>query len=172
MQQCRFQAFTGGGVGRYKMLASAEIEELWSRWQRGETPVQISAQLGCHQWTIGWHVDRSGGLRPRTRQRAARHLTPAEREEISRAVVAKESVQQIARRPTDRRRRSVASWRGTGGGSTIGRARPTPPRGSEGGSQSSVAWWSRPNSARSLSRSCKRLVAAADCRVVTHPVSR
>jgi len=83
---------------RYKMLAAAEIEELWSRWQRGEMPMQISTQLGCHQWTVGWHVARAGGLRPRPRRRADEQLTLAEREEISRAVVAKESCRSIARR--------------------------------------------------------------------------
>ena len=83
---------------RYKRLSTADIEVLWSRWQRGETAVEISAGLGCHKGTISWYVDRAGGFAPRPRRRAARHLTLADREEISRGVATKESVRSMARR--------------------------------------------------------------------------
>jgi IS30 family transposase len=92
-------AFTGGIVARkYKRLSPTDIEVLWSRWQQGETSVQISAVLGCDRETVTWHVDRAGGLRPRARRRAARHLTLAEREEISRGVAAGDGVCAVARR--------------------------------------------------------------------------
>jgi IS30 family transposase len=77
-------------------LGAEAIEVLWSRWRQGRTPAQISAELGCHEWTIGWHVDRTGGFPPRARQRAAQHLTLTEREEISRSLAAGESVRAIA----------------------------------------------------------------------------
>jgi DNA-binding MarR family transcriptional regulator len=97
MQQ--IYAFTGGDVARkYKRLSPTDLDVLWSRWQKGETSVQISADLGCDRETITWHVERAGGLRPRARRRAARHLTLAEREEISRGLVAGDGVRALARR--------------------------------------------------------------------------
>jgi IS30 family transposase len=83
---------------RYKRLSPADLELLWSRWQRGETAVEISDVLGCNKDTVSWHVDRTGGFAPRARRRAARHLTLAEREEISRGVAQGEGVRGMARR--------------------------------------------------------------------------
>lgn len=83
---------------RYKLLSPSDVEVLWSRWQRGETAVQISAVLGCNKGTITWHVSRAGGVPPRARRRAARHLSLAEREEISRGVARGEGVRALARR--------------------------------------------------------------------------
>jgi IS30 family transposase len=83
---------------RYKLLSPQEIAVLWSRWQEGETAVQISADLGCNTGTVTWHVARAGGVRPRRRQRATQHLTVAEREEISRGVAQGERLRAIARR--------------------------------------------------------------------------
>ena len=39
-------------------LSLAEQEVLWSCWRRGETPIEISAVLGCNKSTVSWHVDR------------------------------------------------------------------------------------------------------------------
>ena len=83
---------------RYTRLSQADIEGLWSRWQRGDTAVAISTALGCHRATISWHVGRAGGLAPRPRRRAAQHLTLAEREEISRGLAAGAGVRRLARR--------------------------------------------------------------------------
>ena len=83
---------------QYTMLTPADIEVLWSRWQQGETPVEISAVLGCHRSTVTWHLDRAGGLRPRPRRRAARALSLAEREEISRGLARDECAGAIAAR--------------------------------------------------------------------------
>jgi IS30 family transposase len=81
-----------------KMLTPQDVGALWSRWKRGETAVQIGAALGRTKTTITWHLVRTGGLQPRERRRAARALTFAEREEISRGVAAGEKVRAIARR--------------------------------------------------------------------------
>ena len=83
---------------QFTRLSPQNIEVLWSRWQQGDTAVEISADLGCHNGTVTWHVERAGGLRPRPRHRAARQLTLEEREEISRGVARKEGVRTIARR--------------------------------------------------------------------------
>ncbi len=83
---------------KYKQLSAAELDVLWSRWGQGETAVQISAVLGCHKCTVTWYVSRAGGVRPRERRRAARHLTLEEREEISRGVAQGDGVCAVARR--------------------------------------------------------------------------
>lgn len=83
---------------KYVRLSPDDVDTLWSRWQQGETAVQISAVLGCHKGTVTWYVDRAGGLRPRERRRAGRALSLAEREEISRGLAAAEGVRAIARR--------------------------------------------------------------------------
>lgn len=106
---------------RYTRLSAADIETLWSRWQQGETAVQISAALGCNKDTISWHVDRAGGLRPRTRQRAARHLTLAEREELSRGLAAGERPAALARR-LERPRSTISRELARNGGAADYRA--------------------------------------------------
>src|SRR5688500_5506582 len=83
---------------RYTRLSATDVSLLWSRWQRGETAVEISDVLGCNKDTVSWHVDRAGGLPPRVRRRAARHLTLAEREEISRGLAQDEGVRAVAGR--------------------------------------------------------------------------
>jgi IS30 family transposase len=86
-------------MGRpYRRLLPQDVETLWSRWQAGETAVQISTTLGCDKSTVTWHLDRAGGLRPRPRQRAAQQLTLAEREEISRGVAMGEGPRALGRR--------------------------------------------------------------------------
>jgi IS30 family transposase len=83
---------------RYKRLSALDLEVLWSRWQRGETAVQISAVLGCDKGTVTWQVDRAGGFVPRPRRRAAWTLSLRDREEISRGVAVAETVRSMARR--------------------------------------------------------------------------
>ena len=86
-------------MGRqYKRLAPQDVATLWSRWQAGETAVQISTALGCDKSTITWHIDRAGGLRPRARRRAAQQLSLAEREEISRGLAVGEGPRALGRR--------------------------------------------------------------------------
>ena len=82
----------------YVRLSEAARTELWTRWQQGETAPEISAQLGCHPSTVSWHIARAGGLAPRVRQRAAHHLSLAEREELSRGLAQGDGVRALARR--------------------------------------------------------------------------
>jgi IS30 family transposase len=83
---------------QYTRLLAPELEILWSRWQRGESPVQISEALGCTRSTVTWQLGRTGGFVPRPRRRAERALSLGEREEISRGLAGEESVRSIARR--------------------------------------------------------------------------
>ena len=83
---------------RYRRLSVGQVAELWSRWQRGESLLEISEALGAHKSSVWWIVQRRGGLAPPSRQRAARVLQVNEREEISRGLAQGESRRSMARR--------------------------------------------------------------------------
>lgn len=72
--------------------------EIWDRRQRGETYAVISAAVGASDQAIYTVIKEWGGIPPRPRRRAARTLTEADREEISRGVAAKASFAAIGRR--------------------------------------------------------------------------
>ena len=81
-----------------KYFTAAESAEIWERWKKGEGLKVISRALGG-RWhsSIFAHMRPTGGIEPPRRRRSARALTLAEREEISRGVVAGRSVRSIAR---------------------------------------------------------------------------
>ncbi len=82
----------------YKRLSLLDVERVWGHWSRGKTVLQIGELLGCHSTTVSAVIVRTGGVRPAPRCRAARTLTLADREEISRGLAADESGQAVARR--------------------------------------------------------------------------
>jgi hypothetical protein len=71
---------------------------MWERWRKGES-LQHIAQLfnGNHSSAQGI-LAQTGGIQPAPRRRSRLALTLAEREEISRGLVAGDSIQSIARR--------------------------------------------------------------------------
>jgi IS30 family transposase len=71
--------------------------QMWERWQRGESLRQIASLLfdRYHSSVREILVD-SGGIRPAQRRRSQRALSLAEREEISRGLVAGRSIRSIA----------------------------------------------------------------------------
>ena len=69
--------------------------EMWDRWQRGESLNSIGRHFGCGHSSIQHVFARTGGIRPASRQRSRIALTLAEREEISRGVVAGHSLRRI-----------------------------------------------------------------------------
>jgi IS30 family transposase len=71
---------------------------MWDRWQRGDSLHQIARLFERHHSSVRGIFERSGGIRPRTRHRSSRSLTLAEREEISRGLVAGRSLRSIALR--------------------------------------------------------------------------
>jgi IS30 family transposase len=69
---------------------------MWDRWQKGESLNAIARHFDRHHSAIQGVLIRTGGIRPPERRRSRRALTFAEREEISRGVVAGQSVRSIA----------------------------------------------------------------------------
>ena len=70
---------------------------MWDRWQKGESLHAIASLFDRHHSSIRGVLQRSGGIRPPTRLRSRLALTLAEREEISRGLVADHSIRTIAK---------------------------------------------------------------------------
>ena len=69
---------------------------MWERWQKGESLQQIAQLFDRNHSSIQGILAVTGGIRPAPRRRSRLALTLAEREEISRAVVAGHSMRSIA----------------------------------------------------------------------------
>jgi IS30 family transposase len=69
---------------------------MWERWQKGESLQQIAQLFDRNHSSIQPILAVTGGIRPAPRCRSRLALTLAEREEISRAVVAGHSIRSIA----------------------------------------------------------------------------
>jgi IS30 family transposase len=69
---------------------------MWDRWQKGDSLQQIAQLFDRNHPSIERILAESGGIRPAQRRRSRLALTLAEREEISRAVVAGPSIRSIA----------------------------------------------------------------------------
>jgi len=69
---------------------------MWERWRKGDTLHEIAQLFDRHHPSIAGILGARGGIRPVPRRRSRRALTLAEREEISRAVVAGHSMRSIA----------------------------------------------------------------------------
>jgi IS30 family transposase len=81
---------------KQKYYTAAERAEVWERWKRGEGLIEIGRALGRRHSSLFERLMPTGGIRPPPPRRSARSLTLAEREEISRGVVAGRSTRSIA----------------------------------------------------------------------------
>jgi IS30 family transposase len=70
--------------------------EIWDRWQRGESLNEIGRAFDRGSSSIYGILSPTGGIRPVPRKRSRLALTLSEREEISRSLVARQSLRQIA----------------------------------------------------------------------------
>ena len=92
--------------GRIRMTLAAWVNRdrryllprLWDRWQRGESLKAIGRAFGKPSSSIYHQLAPHGGIRPLARRRSRIALTLAEREEISRGIVADESARAMARK--------------------------------------------------------------------------
>jgi len=71
-------------------------KEMWDRWQKGESMNAIGRLFDRSHSSIQGILSKMGGLPPAPRKRSKLSLTLAEREEISRGVVAGHSLRSIA----------------------------------------------------------------------------
>jgi transposase, IS30 family len=69
---------------------------MWDRWQKGESLNEIARLFDRHHPSIQRILSETGGIRPAKRYRSRLALTLVEREEISRGVVAGNSIRSIA----------------------------------------------------------------------------
>jgi transposase, IS30 family len=69
---------------------------MWERWRKGDSLQQIAQLFDRNHSSIERILGESGGIQPVPRCRSRLALTLAEREEISRAVVADQSIRSIA----------------------------------------------------------------------------
>lgn len=72
--------------------------QMWERWQKGESLSQIAQLFDRGHSSIQGVLAERGGIRPAPRCRSKVALTLAEREEISRAMVAGHSIRSVATR--------------------------------------------------------------------------
>jgi IS30 family transposase len=78
-------------------LTAAQKEEVWDRYQRGESLTGIGRVFSRPSSSIYNQLSPYGGIRPAPRCRSRWALTLAEREEISRGIVAQRSIRAMAR---------------------------------------------------------------------------
>jgi IS30 family transposase len=76
--------------------SDAQKALMWERWKRGWTLHQIAKLFDRAHTSVQGILSASGGIRPADRHRAEVALSLAEREEISRAAVAGQSIRTIA----------------------------------------------------------------------------
>jgi IS30 family transposase len=69
---------------------------MWDRWRKGDSLHQIAKLFDRYHASIRGILAETGGIRPAPRRRSRLALTLAEREDISRAVVAGHSIRSIA----------------------------------------------------------------------------
>jgi IS30 family transposase len=81
-----------------RRLSDDERRELRRRVAEGETFAQAAATVGCSAKSVSRLMAKTGGLRQRLTARSAWRLSFAEREDLSRGLVAGDSLQQIAGR--------------------------------------------------------------------------
>src|SRR5258708_25380581 len=77
-------------------FTAAQSAELWERRKKVEGLTAIGRVFGKPSSCIFNHIRPSGGIKPPPRRRSPRVLSLAEREEISRGLVAGRSLRSIA----------------------------------------------------------------------------
>jgi len=76
--------------------SAAQRDEMWDRWQRGDSLHEIGRLFDRGHTSVYKVLAPTGGIRPPPRKRSRLALSLAEREEISRGLVAGRSIRAIA----------------------------------------------------------------------------
>ena len=85
-------------TGNPRRLSQADRAEIERRIRDGETFATAAAAVGCSTKSIQRFLARTGGLKSRLKERSPLRLSLAEREELSRGLVAGDSLRTIATR--------------------------------------------------------------------------
>jgi IS30 family transposase len=85
-------------TGNARRLSEADRVEIEGRIHDGETFATVAGAVGCSTKSIQRYLALTGGVKRRTRRRAALRLSLSEREEISLGLAAGESLRAIGRR--------------------------------------------------------------------------
>jgi IS30 family transposase len=80
----------------HRRFTEEEIERIWDMHQAGVPVKRIARKMGRQNVSMRMLISRSGGIRPKARVVNERHLSLAEREEISRGLAAGLSLRAIA----------------------------------------------------------------------------
>jgi len=88
----------GQGSGPAHRLTDAERLELQHRVRAGETHLAAAVSVGCSAKSVQRLLEKTGGVKPRTKLQSALRLSLPEREEISRGLLAGDSCRAIAAR--------------------------------------------------------------------------
>ena len=78
------------------LYSESQKAQMWDRWKKGESLQQIAQLFDRNHSSVIRILAETGGIRPAQRCRSQRALTLAEREEVSRALVAGLSIRSIA----------------------------------------------------------------------------
>jgi IS30 family transposase len=81
---------------RWRRYSEADKELMWDRWRKGDSLATIARLFDREHPSIERIIRATGGIRPPQRRRSRLALTLAEREEISRGLVAGCSIRSIA----------------------------------------------------------------------------
>jgi IS30 family transposase len=84
--------------GNPRRLSQSDLSEIERLIWGGATFETAAAAVGCSTKSIQRFLALSGGLKRRVKERSPRRLSLAEREELSRGLVAGDSLRRIARR--------------------------------------------------------------------------
>lgn len=79
-----------------RSLAAEVRQDIWLRWKAGESLSDIGRAVNKVPSSIHHVIAENGGVTPRVRQRSKRHLSLAEREDISRGLAAGKFLRSIA----------------------------------------------------------------------------
>ncbi len=79
-----------------RYITDSEMSLIWDRWEKGESLNAIARDLGRYHSAVQGALARTGGIRPAPRRHSRLALSLAEREEISRGIVAGHSIRTIA----------------------------------------------------------------------------
>ncbi|WP_225873335.1 IS30 family transposase [Cellulosimicrobium composti] len=83
-------------MGVVTSLPAAVQEVVWQAWGEGDSLRRIADRAGLQEHHVRRYLLRHGGVRPVLPRRSPRHLSPGEREEISRGIAAGLSARRVA----------------------------------------------------------------------------